>query len=148
MGNMAEKQKTEESKTEEIKEKFSEVKETVKEKFEECKEKASEGVDAVKEKASEVMKTVKGETEEEKGDSRMLIALALLGAWGSGYLAGNDADLAGAVLLGGENFSVINFSSDQVIFQVSPSPLPGDASTTHPRRRSEAPQAPQAMSSS
>ena len=121
MGNMADKPKeTEESKTEEIKEKFSEVKETLKGKFEDCKEKAFEGVDAVKEKASEVVKTVKGETEkEEETDSKMMIAFALLGAWGSGYLAhkaGNDAVLclstsSGAVLLGGKNFSGINFFS-------------------------------------
>ena len=121
MGNMADKPKeTEESKTEEIKEKFSEVKETLKGKFEDCKEKASEGVDAVKEKASEVVRTVKGETEkEEETDSKMMIAFALLGAWGSGYLAhkvGSDAVLclstsSSAVLLGGENFSVIKFFS-------------------------------------
>ena len=120
MGNMADAEKKTESKTDEIKEKFEDRKETLKEKLEDCKEKASERMDAVKEKASEVVKAVKGETEEEAG-SRILVAFALLGAWGSGYLAhralvkgGGDAVLclstsSGALLLGGENLSALNF---------------------------------------
>ena len=120
MGNMADQEKKTESKTDEIKEKFKDCKETLKEKLEDCKEEASERMGAVKEKASEVVKAVMGETEEE-ADSRMMVALALLGAWGSGYLAhkalvkgGGDAVLclstnSGALLLGGEIFSALNF---------------------------------------
>ena len=100
---MADKKKNSgESKTEEIKEKLSEVKETVKEKFEDCKEKASEGVDAVKEKTAEVVKTMKGDTEEEAA-CRMLITFALMGAWGSGLALGGGDNLPAALLLGGDN---------------------------------------------
>ena len=101
---MADKKKSsEESKTGEIKEMLSEVKETVKEKFEDCKEKASEGVDAVKEKTSEVVETVKGE-------GAMLVTFALLAAWGSGCLAHKGGDtVPAAVLLGGKNSSVLDF---------------------------------------
>ena len=93
-----------ESKADEIKEKLSEGVEVVKEKFEDCKEKASEGVEAMKEKTSEVVEAVTGETEDEAGERGTLVTFALLGAWGSGYLAhkvprGDPA----AVLLGGEN---------------------------------------------
>ena len=120
MGNIADEEKKTVSKTAEIKEKFEDCKETLKEKLEDCKEKASERMDAVKEKPSEVVKAVKGETEEEAG-SRILVAFALLGAWGSGYLAhrvlvkgGSDVVLclstsSGAVLLGGEIFSALIF---------------------------------------
>ena len=95
-----------ESKADEIKEKLSEGVEVVKEKFEDCKEKVSDGVEAMKEKASEVVEAVKGETEEEDvGQRGMLVTFALLGAWGSGYLAHKvpRADPTAAVVLGGEN---------------------------------------------
>ena len=84
------------SKTEEIKEKFEDCKETVKEKASDAKETAKEKFEDCKEK---VVKT-----------DRMLVAFSLLAAWGSGCLAHKGGDnVPTAVLLGGENSSVSTF---------------------------------------